>query len=178
VGYTRSEHEYDWSLLFAVNRKLLDSVSKRLFFVPNPARVEVEVAPPREVSISFHPENDLGSRTVRAGAEVYIPGDDLRKLRVGKTFRLMELCNVRLLSVTGDGARASYAGKELIRDSRKIQWVTPDDLRLHVLEPSELYRVDGTFNTESLRTQEGLVEPYFASLATGEIIQFPRYGFL
>jgi glutamyl-tRNA synthetase len=177
VGYTKSEHEYDWSLLFAVNRKLLDPVSKRLFFVPNPGRLEIEGSSPMEVSIPFHPENDLGKRTVKVGNLVHIPLEDLGKIKVGETFRLMELYNVKLLSNDGENARASYAGDELVRESRKVQWVTPDNLKLRVLEPSELYRDDGTLNADSLITREGLVEPSFAELAVGDMIQFPRYGF-
>jgi glutamyl-tRNA synthetase len=160
-----------------VNRKLLDPVSKRLFFVPNPGRLEIEGSSPVEVSIPFHPEHDLGRRTVKVGNVVHIPLEDLGKIKVGETFRLMELYNVKLLSNDGEKARASYAGDELVRESRKVQWVTPDNLKLRVLEPSELYRDDGTFNVDSLITREGLVEPCFAKLAVGDIIQFPRYGF-
>jgi glutamyl-tRNA synthetase len=177
VGYTKSEHEYDWSLLFAVNRKLLDPISRRLFFVPNPVKLEIEGAPRLPVTIPFHPENDLGKRTISVGGEVYLPLDDLRKISVGETFRLMELYNVKLVSNEGDKVRATYAGEALVRESRKVQWVTPEGLVLRVLEPSELYREDGTFNTESLKVREGLVEPHFANLSIDEIIQFPRYGF-
>ena len=177
VGYTKSEHEYDWSLLFAVNRKLLDPVSKRLFFVPNPSSLEIEGSSPMEVNVPFHPEKDLGKRTIKVGNVVHIPIEDIGKIKVGETFRLMDLYNVKLLSKEGEKARASYAGDELVRESRKVQWVSTDNLKLRVLEPSELYRSDGTFNTDSLTTREGLVEPSFAKLEVGDIIQFPRYGF-
>ncbi len=177
VGYTKAEHKYDWSLLFAVNRKLLDPVSKRLFFVPEPVKLIVDGAPSKEVVIPFHPERDLGGRKVAVGNEVHIPSDDLEKLSVGEVFRLMDLCNLKLISKDPGGGRASYAGNELIRETRKVQWVGPGHLALRVLEPSELYREDGTFNKDSLIVREGLVEPYFAKLAVDDIIQFPRYGF-
>ncbi|HZW85741.1 MAG TPA: glutamate--tRNA ligase family protein, partial [Nitrososphaerales archaeon] len=59
VGYTKTEHEYDWSLLLAVNRKLLDPATKRLFFVPDPVKVKVSGAETREVDLRLHPQSNL-----------------------------------------------------------------------------------------------------------------------
>ena len=46
------------------------------------------------------------------------------------------------------------------------------------MEHSELFRQDGTFNAESMRIRLGLVEGAFGSVKQGEIVQFPRYGFV
>ena len=67
----------------------------------------------------------------------------------------------------------------MIPDTRKLQWVTQEDSHgVEVLEPSELYNEDGTFNKDSLRTRLGVAEGAFDSLKEGEIVQFPRYGFV
>src|SRR5208283_794547 len=71
VGYTKTEHTFDWSLLFAVNRKLLDPISKRLYFAPEPVKLTVDGVEPQDVEIKFHPTESMGSRTINVGNELY-----------------------------------------------------------------------------------------------------------
>jgi glutamyl-tRNA synthetase len=182
VSYTKTEHEYDWSLLFAVNRKLLDPVSKRIFFVPDPVKLTVENMPERassgktSVTLPFHPEKDLGERTIEVGNEFHVPRSDIESLHEGTVFRLMDLYNVELLA-GGSDARARYAGDELIPDTRKIQWVTTDNRPVRVIVPGTLFDEGGQFDPASLKETQGLAEAAFSDLAPGEIVQFPRFGF-
>ena len=117
VGYTKTEHEYDWSMLMSLNRKLLDPVSKRMFFVPDPEKLEVDGAPERTVTLPYHPQNDLGSRAVRTSGEFYLSSADLRGVKQGSVFRLMDLYNVELTS-SGPRPEARYSGDELLPDTR------------------------------------------------------------
>jgi glutamyl-tRNA synthetase len=182
VGYTKSEHTFDWSLLLAVNRKVLDPLTKRVYFVPDPVRLRVEGAPEKRTTIPFHPLEKLGERTIATTGRFFIASADLAKMDEGQVFRLMELYNVKLVSKHSDGgeeAVASFQGEEMVADTRKLQWVAQEDSHgVEVLEPSELYNEDGTFNKESLKTKLGVVESSFEGLKTGEIVQFPRYGFV
>ena len=182
VGYTKTEHVFDWSLLFAVNRKLLDPVSRRLFFVPDPVRVKVRGAPrARSRSPSIQRTEGLGRRQISVAADpsLLLPSADISALEVGDVFRLMDLYNIRLIS-KGDLAEAVYAGDELRYDLKKLQWVPDDDEKkaVEVLEPSELYNEDGSVNPDSLIVRNGFAEASFGSLQQGEIVQFPRYGFV
>ena len=180
VGYTKTEHTFDWSLLFAINRKLLDPVSKRLYFAPDPVRLTVEGAPRLDEVLQYHPtEKELGSRTLATAGVFDVAGGDLESMKEGDLFRLIELYNARLVS-KGDGeARAEFAGRDLIKDSKKIQWVPAESGRaIEVLEPSELYNEDGSMNKDSLRVRRGVVEESFAGLQVGDIVQFLRYGFV
>ncbi len=176
VGYTKSEHEYDWSMLLSINRKLLDPQSKRIFFVPNPVELSVEGAPKRKVTIPFHPEMELGEREIATSDRFFVPKSDLITMKKGATFRLMDLYNVELTSA-GAKPKARYAGEELVREMKKIQWVTSEGVRVKVLEPGLLFNEEGAFNKDSLGEAKGLAEAAFASLKTGEIVQFPRFGF-
>ena len=176
VGYTKAEHEYDWSLLFAVNRKLLDPISKRIYFVPDPVKVSVEGAPRKRATIKFHPEFDMGSRTIETAGEFFIPRSDLDAMPEGTTFRLMELYNAKLIS-KGGVVRAKYAGEEMIPDTRKVQWVTEDHAERKVLEPGELFDASGAFNKDSLVELRGYGERAIENLKEGEIVQMPRFGF-
>lgn len=176
VGYTKTEHEYDWSMLTSLNRKLLDPVSKRLFFVPEPTELTVKGAPERRANIPFHPQNDLGSRTINTSGKFYLPGADLGKLAKGTVFRLMDLYNVKLNS-TGPSFAGEYAGDELIPDSRKLQWVAEAHEKTEVLVPGVLFDDAGNFRPDSLSVVKGAVEEEAARLPQGEVVQFPRFGF-
>ena len=176
VGYTRTEHEYDWSMLMSLNRKLLDPVSKRIFFVPDPVKLKVEGAPERTVTLPYHPQNDLGSRTIATSGEFYLSSGDLKAIKRGDVFRLMDLYNVELTS-SGERPSAKYSGDELLPNSRKFQWVTGAHEEVEVLVPDVLFLEGDVPNTESLRHVKGFVEESASALNVGDIVQFPRFGF-
>jgi len=180
VGYTKTEHTFDWSLLFSINRKLLDPMSKRLYFAPNPVKITVEGAPRLDEVVAYHPtEKELGSRTMATAGVFYVAGGDIELVNEGDLFRLIELYNVRLVSKKDGEVRAEFAGKELIRESKKVQWVPAETgIPIEVLEPSELYNEDGSLNKDSLKVTRGIVEQSFAELQVGDIVQFLRYGFV
>ncbi|MBI3859921.1 MAG: glutamate--tRNA ligase [Thaumarchaeota archaeon] len=176
VGYTKSEHEYDWSLLYAVNRKLLDPVTKRLFFVPDPVHLSVERAPPRSVEVRYHPDKNLGARTIEARSDFFIPRADLDSLKKGDVFRLMDLYNLTLLS-KGEEPAARYAGDGLVPDTKKVQWVTEGQTEIKVLVAGPLFDETGKYDQHSLTEAHGLVENAFSQVKVGDIVQFPRFGF-
>jgi glutamyl-tRNA synthetase len=180
VGYTKSEHTFDWSLLFAVNRKMLDPITRRVYFVPDPVKLRVEGAPDRRVTIPFHPLEKLGERSLATDGRFFVPSGDVGKMTEGQVFRLMELYNVRLVSkAPGEDVVGHYEGEEMVQDTRKLQWVVQEDSHgVEVLEPSELYNEDGSFNKDSLKTRLGVAESAFDRLKEGDIVQFPRYGFV
>lgn len=176
VGYTKAEHEYDWSILLSINRKILDPISKRMFFVPDPARLVVDGAPKRKVTIPFHPQQNLGERTIETKGEFYVSSGDLRGQKEGAVFRLIDLYNVRLKSA-GPNPEAEYAGDELIAGSRKFQWTTDDHAEVDVTVPDVLFIEGDIFNKDSLKKVSGFAEPNVSTLRPGDIVQFPRFGF-
>ena len=176
VGYTKTEHEYDWSMLLSLNRRLLDPVSKRLFFVPDPVPLRVEGAPSRRVSIPYHPQRDLGTRSIATAGTFHIPRADLRSMNEGTVFRLMDLYNVELTSGP-PAAKAKYAGDELVPDSKKVQWVAGKHTEARVTIPGPLFLEGDVFNKDSLHEAKGLAEESAGELEVGEIVQFPRFGF-
>jgi glutamyl-tRNA synthetase len=176
VGYTKTEHEYDWSLLYAVNRRLLDPVSRRLFFVPRPVRLSVAGAPSLRTAIPYHPDKDLGERAFETEGAFYVPGADLASLEAGTVFRLMDLYNVRLDS-KGAEAAGTFAGTEVVEGTKKLQWVVPGSPEAKVVQVGPLFDDAGEFSRSSLLTVEGMVERSAESAKAGEVVQFPRFGF-
>jgi glutamyl-tRNA synthetase len=176
VGYTRTEHEYDWSMLLSLNRKLLDPVSKRIFFVPDPVPLTVEDAPKRSVTIPFHPQSDMGSRTVDTAGRFYVAAGDLKSVEKGSVFRLMDLYNVNLVSRSPNPS-GKYAGDEVVGNLRKFQWVTPASVKIRVTVPDVLFLDGDVYNKDSLKVVSGFAEESASSLEVGDIVQFPRFGF-
>lgn len=176
VGYTKTEHEYDWSMLLSINRKILDPSSKRLFFVPEPVRLTVEGGPSRVVELPYHPQADLGKRAISTRGEFYVSSGDMRNASPGTVFRLMDLYNVKVTEV-GDAVKATYAGDEVLPGARKYQWVTGEHDDVQVTVPGELFLEGDVYNKDSLKEVAGFAEESASSLALGEVVQFPRFGF-
>ncbi|MGQ9514078.1 MAG: glutamate--tRNA ligase [Thermoproteota archaeon] len=176
MAFTFSRKEYDWELLFSVNRKILDPITKRLFFVPQPIQLKVKDSPTMIASLKNHPDKDLGKREVKVDGNFYIPKDDLRKLKRGDIIRLKDLFNIVFEDIGSDKAYAKYHSKELIEGVPKVQWVTEDNVAVDVLVPGPLY-IGEEFNDESLSRVSGLAERFVLNLNVGEIIQFERFGF-
>jgi glutamyl-tRNA synthetase len=177
-GISKVESTVPFSLVESENRKVIDPVAKRFFFVPNPVKLLVDDAPSKKVSVPFHPRNtELGSRDIQTDKTFFIAGSDVNQLKTGDVFRLKDLFNVSVTSLEKDQVVGSYAGVNLIADSLKIQWVTENYVPLTVYVPDVLMK-NNEFNQESLKEISGFVEPKVASLPTGEIIQFERFGFV
>ena len=178
TGFSYAKREYDWSLLFAINRKILDPVARRLFFTPNPVKLLVEGAPETSIEAPYHPSNkDLGSRILRAGDKFYISGADAKKMKPGEVYRLKYLLNFRVLDVRSDQVRGEFLGMEPMKDVQIIQWVPADEhVEVEVLVPDVLYLND-EINPESLRIVRGFGEMAVETVKLDEIIQFERFGF-
>ena len=176
VGYTLSEHEFEWSLLYAANRKVLDPKVRRYMFVPEPVLLRVNGAPEKSAKLRFHPDRDLGYRIIHTKGIFYLAKSDAVMLQPGKEFRLLELYNVRVDEVREDQITATYTSQELKEGIPKFQWVAEENVPYRVLIPDVLFK-DGEFNRESLKEVRGLAEAEAANLKVGDIVQFVRFGF-
>lgn len=175
LGVNKSESEPTWDLLEAFNRKLIDPLAKRYFFVPDPVPLEVPDAPALDLKLKSHPDKGLGERAVKTGTEFFIAVSDANSLKAGDVFRLMELFNVKVIE-KDTKIVGSFAGTEIIQSSKKIQWVTKDSLPFVVKVPGILYN-DDVYNQTSMQIVKGLAEKSCKDLKIGEIIQFTRFGF-
>lgn len=176
MAFTFTRKEYDWDLLFSVNRKVLDPVTKRYYFVPQPIPLSVSGSPTQSVWLRNHPDKELGKREVHVDGHFYIAKDDLRGLKEGDTIRLKDLYNVVVEKVGADGMSAKYLSRELIDGVPKLQWVTDDNLATDVLVPGPLF-IGEEFNEHSLSRVSGFAERSISNLNVGEIVQFERFGF-
>ena len=190
LSITLSETKPSMEILESFNRKMLDSKAQRLFFVKSPVKVIIDALEVDTVKIRNHPTLDIGNRTVQVGNIIYISNDDAIKLKIGDTLRLMDLCNIQILSIeknlikdeNGENKlsiviNAKNRGNEISHQIPKIQWVSKiDSHNYKILKPLPLYNGD-TYNENNLLVDCGLVESYISKLELGTVIQFVRYGF-
>lgn len=175
-GISKSEGVVTFDQVEAINRKLLDPISKRFFFVPDPVKLLVDDAPAMEKELRLHPTEDLGYRKVKTGKIFYVPKDDVKKLKEGQSIRLKDLFNVKVKEI-GKVIRARFEGVELKPGYEKIQWVTEEHLPMVILKPDLLLK-DGKYNEDSLKEIRGLVENNIKMVKEGEVVQMERFGFV
>ena len=190
LSITLSETKPSMEILESFNRKMLDSKAQRLFFVKSPVIVNIDGLNVDTVEIRNHPTLDMGKRKVRVGNIIYISNDDAIKLKIGDTLRLMDLCNIEILSIEKNLIKdetnenepnivinAKNKGNEISHHMPKIQWVSKSNSQNYkILRPLPLYNGDN-YNENNLIVDCGLSESYISKLELGTVIQFVRYGF-
>lgn len=177
-GMGKSETSVSIEKLLAENRKLIDPISKRLFFVQKPMKLMVSGVPEKQQTVKMraHPSNDLGFREYRLTNVFFINAYDAINLKKGDQVRLKDAFGIRIDGIEGDSIRASYAegGNS---GSQKLQWVNDGNcVRCRALMIGDLLNGE-TFNEESIVVVEGLVEGHAAELKEGETVQLGRAGF-
>jgi len=176
-GISKVESTVTFGLVESENRKILDPITKRYFFVKNPIKLTVVNAPITTKQINFHPsDKSLGSRTISVTKTFYIPEDDVKNLKAGDIFRLKDLFNVKISKIDKE-VIGEYAGKKLISNTAKIQWTTNNFIKMKVFVPQLLF-IDELYNANSLKTLEGYAEEAVSELKSDEIVQFERFGFV
>jgi len=174
-GLSKVESEPDWEALLVENRKLLDPLADRYFFVSDPVELSVEDAPEETARLRLHPKLDHGFRNVSVSSTFYISKADADTLEKDETFRLKDLFDVEITETGSPVLEGIYAGDEKV--SKKFQWVSDERIDCEVLVPQDLLK-NGEFNPESLRTVKGYCEKSCAKLERGAMIQFERFGFV
>jgi len=174
-GISKAESVVAFENLEAINRKMLDEVSRRFFFVSEPIKLFVENAPEKEVALKYHPSIDMGKRKIKTNGNFYISSEDAKNLEKGKKFRLKDLYNV-IVKNKNDMILGSFAGEKLM-DVPKIQWVSDEFIKVKVIIAIPPFK-NGLFNPDSLKIIEGYAEKNLKNVKNGEIVQFERFGFV
>jgi len=176
-GISKVESTVTFSLVESENRKVIDPISKRLFFVPDPLEVFVEQVENKTVTIPFHPTDEsLGKRQMNTNDIFFIPHDDADKINTGDIFRLKDLYNVEVKE-KDTMIKGVFAGTKILPDSLKVQWTTKEHVPVTVYIPDLLYTGE-VFNDKSMRIVKGFAEPALKQIKDGEIVQFERFGFV
>jgi len=143
--------------LNSFNRRILDSVSDRYFFVANPVALDIENMPDiKTAKLKIHPEKKE-TRTIKVTKKLFVPEHDYKENK-GKEIGLKDLFNVKL------GKKVEYTDNE-VKEIPHIQWVSEDNVQAEIMMPA-----GGSL--------KGLAEANAKKLKVGDIIQFERIGFV
>ena len=181
LGISLADTKPPFESLESYNRKLLDQISLRLFFVKNPVEIRIVNPISAKVELKNHPSVQLGTRTVQTSDRIYIDRADADRLESGQEIRLIEMHNIQLDEVIDENG-AKYlsvinTGQEIKTNIPKVQWVSKDDMvPFTVIVPDKLF-INGDFNKDSLHTYNGIAESYVSKVRAGSNIQFVRFGF-
>jgi glutamyl-tRNA synthetase len=165
IGIGDTDISFSWDNLYAENRKIVDPIANRYFFVPDPVTVPIEGAAPHTAHALLHPgDTARGTRTLEFGGSVLLPKSEIVP---GTTMvRLKDLFNV---NIAWDGTSPSFSyGGDSLADARAakariIQW-----LPAQATVPCTLLTQEGEM--------KGACEPQVRS-DLNRVVQFERVGF-
>ncbi|MFH1636968.1 MAG: glutamate--tRNA ligase [Candidatus Woesearchaeota archaeon] len=159
AGLSKNQTNIDFSIVAAINRKLIDPVTNRYFFVADPRKIEIENAPGIKAEAPLHPEHPgRGKRKFSTKSEFYIAGNDKDDMREGKAYRLMHLFNFKDGKFVSEGLDADLKAK-------LIHWLPCEEAM-----GAEVVMPDST-------VVKGLVEHNASNISVGEVVQLERFGF-
>ena len=181
LGISLADTRPPFESLESYNRKLLDPISLRLFFVKHPVEIRIVNPTLSKIELKNHPTAQLGTRNVQTSDRIYIDKADADRLKGGQEIRLMELHNIRLdEAIRGKAAeylRVLNTGQEIKTNIPKVQWVSNNDMvPFTVIVPDKPF-INEEFNKDSLYTYNGIAESYVSKVRAGSNIQFVRFGF-
>ncbi|ANF23018.1 glutamate--tRNA ligase [Thermococcus piezophilus] len=174
VGLKRSDTTVSWNNLAAINRRIIEPIANRHFFVADPIPMYIEGYGEEFVAeIPLHPDHpERGVRRLKFKPKkpVYVSKDDMNLLKPGNFIRLKDLFNVEIVEVSEEGIKARFHSidYEVARENRwrMIHWVTEG-------KPCEVLVPQG----DELITRKGLLEAD-ADVKVDDIVQFERFGFV
>ena len=158
MGVTQKDVAVAMESIEASNAASIDSTSRRISLVSDPANIEIQGEVPHEIVLPFHPDDEkAGMRKISlTSGAVIIEKEDLTN-----SFRLKELANVE--SIEGI---FEIGSTERDDDRPIIHWLSPDSS-----VTCELVMANGS----ELNIMNCLVED--ADLKIGEVVQLERKGF-
>jgi len=177
IGPRSADITISWDNLYAYNRKIIDPIADRFFFLWNPVKLIVkDVKKDFVVRIPLHPDHpERGRRTFHIKpannvVHLLISGGDAKQLKPGITLRLMELFNIRIEETGEDRVVAAFHSEPYI-EAKKI-----GAQLIHWLPENEGLSCDVIMPDNS--TISGLVEKSLKMDSPGRIVQFERFGFV
>jgi glutamyl-tRNA synthetase len=166
IGIGDTDISFSWDNLYAENKKIVDPIANRYFFVPNPVTAQIEGAQPHTAHAMLHPgDASRGNRSLAFEGTVLLPGSEINPDVT--MIRLKDLFNVEIrwdkdiptFSYTGDSLAQARAAKAHI-----IQWLPEKDTL-----PCTLLTQEGEM--------AGACEPAVKK-ELGNVVQFERVGFV
>jgi glutamyl-tRNA synthetase len=179
IGPKAQDVVLSWENLYAYNRKILDPMAERYFFVHDPIEMTVgEIPKVFNVTLHLHPDHpERGAReyTIKPegkseSVKAWVSKKDINESKVGRVVRFMGLFNIRIENASVYSAVATFVSEsyEKAKEAKAqlIHWIpVGKDM------PCEVVMPDAT-------TAEGIAESICKRLTPNAVIQFERFGFV
>jgi len=177
IGPRPADITLSWENLYAYNRKLIDPLANRFFFIQDSIRIDVKKVPNAfTAKIPLHPDNpQRGFRYLKVDlrgdeASILVSKQDLAIIRENPIVRLMELFNFQVETSEESKVLATFHS-ESYEEARRlnaplIHWIPADTgVSCSVIMPDGLI-------------VKGLAEDAFRKAQPDEVVQFERFGFV
>ena len=154
LGLNPTSAKIQWHMIAAENRKLIDSISPRYFFVGEPIEIKLSKVTKKSVKAPLFP-GKRKYRNIPVAKKIFVEKIDFTNYR-GKEVRLMHFCNIIL------DKKAKVTSIKL-KDVPKIHWVSKNT-KVKLVMPDAI-------------EVEGLAEPDIRKVKPDQTVQFERIGF-
>jgi glutamyl-tRNA synthetase len=165
-----------WDNIAAENRKIIEPLANRYFFIHNPTPLKVTGIPgPQRVGLPLHPDleykgtRDYEIKPIKGEFNFIISTKDLNRLSEGDIIRLMGIMNIIIKKVEKNEVETEYHSKDYLiareKDAPFIHWLPEGSgFEGKVIMPDATYA-------------EGMISDYCKHLKIDQVIQFERFGF-
>ena len=167
LGIGETDISISMEALYAENKKIIDPISNRYFFVWNPKKMIINnINTPLNVQLLKHPNSKNNYRLIKLNKnEIYICEDDVNNLSIGEKIRLKDLCNIEIISL--NPLICTYLNNSLeyakLNKIKIIHWLpTENILKLEVIKPYK--KIIGYSELETMNE-------------INKVVQFERFGF-
>jgi glutamyl-tRNA synthetase len=160
MGLSLADVSVPVEILYAENRKLIDSKANRYFAVLDPVMISVKkTGKLKSVKVNLHPDfPKRGKRKIPVNVDkICIEREDFEKFHDSE-IGLMNLFSVNLKR------NSELTSKEVKYEIPKIHWVSEPNVKIKIIMPNG-------------KVKTGLAEPNVKDLKINELIQFYRIGF-
>ncbi|MBE0522132.1 MAG: glutamate--tRNA ligase [Candidatus Methanoperedenaceae archaeon] len=164
LGLSETDISLSLDSLYAENRKIIDPIANRYFFVWKPVVMSIEGKEHTVARAPIHPVGG-GVREIPVQNTVLVCRDDAEKLNAGDKLRLKDLYNIEITGTSPLTAKFIGTGMELVKKDKAgiIHWAPPDGVKVRVLSPGGEYEGVG---------EAGIVNE------KDSVVQFERFGFV
>ncbi len=176
IGPKPVDSTLSWENIFAINRKLVDKIANRYFFVCDPITLFIkDISKKISLKIPLHPQDpergyrDFEILPTNNIVRLFVSRNDLEIFSNNEKIRLMGLFNIEIEEIEKDRIDCSFIGESHI-DARKtgtpiIHWVPNDkNIKAQIVLPT-------------MAILEGLAEHSLMNEKIDNIVQLVRFGF-
>ncbi|MDL2260623.1 glutamate--tRNA ligase [Methanimicrococcus sp. OttesenSCG-928-J09] len=163
MGVGETDVSVSMNNLYAENRKFVDPIAHRMFFVENPVEMTIDGYDGGIAKAPLHPDSK-DMREIETGSTVVVTSEDASNLTAGSKIRLKDLGNVEVTSLSPLTAKYIDNSMDTVKKEKMkiIHWAPVDGVKVAVLGP------DG--NTSGIGERQILKE-------LDKVVQFERFGF-